>query len=186
MALHYNKEYVGFAQGDFNKSDLAYKTNYIHLFCAHYRDPNKLRRFCLACLRRGFVTLQQVLRYHRHFDIELKKGVNWCSITNEFCAYLLSKRDYIFKTFKYVSCPDEIFLQTILYNSPFRDNVYALNEDFGSCLREIDWKRGKPYLWGNQQFDYKILTTSNKLFARKFSSANMEIVEMIKDFVTQS
>lgn len=187
MALHHNKEYVGFAQGDFNKSDLAYKTNYFHLFCAHYRDPNKLRRFCLACLRRGFVILQQILRYHRHFDIELKKGVNWCSITNAFCAYLLSKRDYIFETFKYVSCPDEIFLQTILYNSPFRNNVYALNEDFRSCLREIDWKRGKPYLWGvNQQLDYKILTSSDKLFARKFSSANIEIVEMIKDFVTQS
>ena len=186
MESHPNKEYVGFAQGEFNKSDLARKTNYIHLFCAHYRDSNKFRRFCLGCVRRGFVMLQQAVGYKRHFDVELKKGVNWCSITNEFCAYLLSKRDFIYKTFRYVSCPDEIFLQTILYNSPFRDNVYAPNEDFGSCLREIDWKRGKPYLWGvNQEVDYQILTSSSKLFARKFSSADMDFITKLREFVTK-
>ena len=50
----------------------------------------------------------------------------------------------------------------------------------GSCMREIDWKRGNPYIW--QISDLEYLKTSPKLFVRKFDmNIDKEIVWKIKE-----
>lgn len=76
-----------------------------------------------------------------------------------------------------------MFVQTILWQSPFRKNLYKTNYIFSSCLCEIDWERGKPYTWGIQREninkDIQILKNSPKLFARKFSSQNMDFINKI-------
>ena len=46
-------------------------------------------------------------------------------------------------------------------------------------MREIDWNRGQPYIWGQNPEDTDILLNSPKLFARKFSSRHMGIVQEI-------
>lgn len=176
MDKYPNTEFVGFAKGN----DLAKKTDHIHLFTKYYKDSNFVRKSFCTMVRKSFEFLQIIVGYKRKFDIELKKGSNWCSITNSFCAYLISKQDFVYKKFRFVSCPDEIFLQTILWASPFKDNIYDINDEFNSCLREIDWDRGSPYTWGKNEMDFKILKESNKLFARKFSSYNIEIVKKIQ------
>lgn len=50
---------------------------------------------------------------------------------------LIGKKNWIFKRFRYTFCGDEIFLQTVLWNSPYKENIYALDDEFKGCQREI-------------------------------------------------
>lgn len=93
-------------------------------------------------------------------NTEIFKGTNWFSITHELAVYTLSKEKEIRKCFGYGLCADELFLQTIVMNSRFRNNLV------NDSLRFIDWERGKPYTFSDE--DFQLLISSNKLFARKF------------------
>ena len=74
-----------------------------------------------------------------------------------------------YKIFKYSYCADELFVQTILYNSEFYKNVVSLkNDDYMSIKRFIDWNRGQPYTFKLEDFD--LIMNSGCFFARKFSS----------------
>lgn len=47
------------------------------------------------------------------------------------------------------------------------DNLYSyIIDDYHANMRDIDWKRGRPYTWRNTDFDE--LMASDYLFARKF------------------
>ena len=68
------------------------------------------------------------------------------------------------------NCADEIFLQTIVYNSKFKDKIYHESEDeHQNIKRHIDWNRGEPYVFTID--DYQELLNSSAFFARKFSSS---------------
>lgn len=169
------KEFVGFAQFP---SDLEYKTQYRHICLRNWKNKNEFIRLFCRVMRRGFIHFQEMIGYRRKFDIELKKGCNWFCVSNRFVTYLLSKEEYIRKNFKYVWCPDEIFLQSIIWNSPFRSNIYDFDDEFHGCMRLIDWNRGTPYVW--QDDDYTEIMNSDRLFARKFSSSlNSSIINKI-------
>jgi len=142
------------------------------------KNKNEFIRLFCRVMRRGFIYFQEMIGYRRKFDIELKKGCNWFCVSNRFVTYLLSKEEYIRKNFKYVWCPDEIFLQSIIWNSPFRSNIYDFDDEFHGCMRLIDWNRGTPYVW--QDDDYTEIMNSDRLFARKFSSSlNSSIINKI-------
>jgi hypothetical protein len=66
------------------------------------------------------------------------------------------------------ACADEVFLQTVVWNSPFRSALYCPNDegDYRSCMRYVDWKRGQPYTFGKD--DFEELSSCGFLFARKF------------------
>ena len=97
------------------------------------------------------------------FNYELKKGQQWFSITNYCVKYILSNKNLIREMFKYSACPDEHFIQTLIYNSKFKNNI-----SYDTCLREIDWNRGCPYVFKLEDYDF--LMKSENLFARKFDS----------------
>ena len=61
-----------------------------------------------------------------------------------------------------------MFLQTILSNSEFKDNLfYQKNDDnYIANMRYIDWNRGKPYVF--REGDLEELKRAPHLFARKF------------------
>ena len=109
----------------------------------------------------------------KKFDYEFKKGDNWFSITHECAKYILSNQNLIRKMFKYSVCPDEHFIHTLIYNSKFKDKI-----SYNTCLREIDWNRGLPYVYKSE--DYNVLMKSENLFARKFdSNQDKDIIDMI-------
>jgi hypothetical protein len=139
-------------------------TNYIN------RKVYRIVRLLLAGLQSVFGidrTKKTNLEYHM--------GGNWFSITHDFGSYILEKGDLIKKLFSNTFCTDEIFLPTLLMNSPFRDNVSPMMN-----LRYVDWNRGKPYTW--QINDFMELTKNNHFFARKFSYEKYpEIIEKIRD-----
>ena len=77
--------------------------------------------------------------------------------------------------FKYVFIPDEVFFQTIILNSPFKDNV--INDD----LRYVDWENPNPNvpaILGEN--DWTTIINSSKFFARKFDiTRDSKILDMI-------
>jgi hypothetical protein len=113
----------------------------------------------------------------RYSNIEYHMGGQWFSITHQFANYTIENMDFIKDKFDYGFCVDEVFLPTLVMNSPFRDNVSPMMN-----LRYVDWNRGKPYTWKIN--DFMELTKNNHFFARKFSYEKYpEIMEKIRNHV---
>ena len=114
-------------------------------------------------------------------------GSNWYSISHKLVNYVNENRIKVEKLLNYTFAPDECWLQTLVYDSPFFEHVYNKNmdDDYSSSLRAIDWKRGNPYVWRKEDFSY--LMDSDFLFARKFDpSIDNEIITMISDAISSS
>lgn len=128
----------------------------------------------------------------RHDKVEMVGGSNWVSITHSFCGFLLENKSRIEKRFARTFCADEIYKHTIAYSSRFREKVYLLhipekNDDTDprmnlANMRLIDWVRGKPYLFTEE--DFQLLKESPCLFARKVSAKN-DLPEMILSYLKQ-
>ena len=181
--LHKGKEFVGYWLDKRHQRDLERKVCRYHFFTKYAKGGPVLKHSVCAFLRNTSLALQKVTRYRRKVDVELKKGYNWVSITQEFCAYLIQHREEILRMFRYTLCPDEVFLQTVLWNSPFKERIYSLKSASEGSLRAIDWERGNPYVW--QANDVDELLKSPYLFARKFSSSQVEAVARIKEALGQ-
>lgn len=171
---NYGKEFVGFAQGKDNRIDCYNKVMKFHFFSRHFHSSSKL----LVNIR---TRLENILNKYltRSSSISFKKGTNWVSITNECCQYILSKEKSILRRFRFTQCGDEIFLQTLIYNSAFYENCYNLSDEYVSNQREIDWKRGNPYNWTIEDKDY--LLHSDKIFARKITEKNIDLALCIQN-----
>ncbi len=173
------KEFVGFVKDTLaTREEIYRKTRYYYILQNHFRCVTVFEKLMCRPIQIVFIYLQKIFGVKRKYPMPLKKGCNWVSITGDFCQYLLGKKDEVLRMFSHTFCPDEIFLQTILWNSPFRKNIYDINNEYSSCKRLIDWTRGKPYIW--KMSDYAQLLGDNEcFFARKFSSKDKFIVEAL-------
>lgn len=171
------KEFVGFWQCPVHQRDLERKVSRYYLFTERLKGGGLFLHSASSVSRNIVLSLQKVSRYRRSYELEFKKGPNWVSVTQAFVEYLMEKKAFVMKRFRYTLCPDEIFIQTIVWNSPFRSSVYSMEDAETGSMREIDWKRGGPYVW--QDTDYDELVRSEKLFARKFSSTSQGLVDRI-------
>lgn len=119
---------------------------------------------------------------HRNRDIKFQKGTQWFSITDNLARYVVSKETWIRKVFKNTLCCDEVFLQTLVENSDFKNKLYhkKYDNDPRAIMRLIDWQRGKPYIF--RECDFQELMNSEMLFARKFDEkVDSEIVIKIRE-----
>lgn len=126
--------------------------------------------------------LANILKINRIKNLEVQKGSQWFSITGEFAEYILAQKDFVSKQFKHTFIPDEFFVQTLLINSKFKNNLYMneFDDNHEACVRLIDWKRGNPYVWRTE--DFEEIKNSPCIFARKFDlNTDKEIVEKIID-----
>ena len=98
----------------------------------------------------------------------IMKGSQWVSVSGKFCRYLLGQKDWILRRFRNVPAADEIFIQTIIYNSSFKDKIWKGGKNESTNMRAIDWARGNPYVWDKS--DLPELIDSNMWFARKFTA----------------
>ena len=67
-----------------------------------------------------------------------------------------------------------------IVNSKYKDRLFynKFDDNPKSIMRYIDWKRGKPYIFRND--DYNELINSEMLFARKFdASVDIDIINAI-------
>ena len=155
-------EFIGFAQ-NVNKHEIQWRSQHYFLFSDSFKSSSLIKKI----LRRLFASLQSILRYKRSIGLEIKKGAQWWSITNDFAQYIFSKSDYIRRNFSHTYCPDEMVFQTICWNSPFRNRLFDINNEFNGCLRYIPWEKGilRPLVYS----DYDKMNKSSAFFGRKFS-----------------
>lgn len=176
---HAGKEFVGFWLSASHQRDLNRKVHRYYLFTQHLKDrhTNRFIHSLTSFCRNMVLIVQKATRYRKPSDLEFRKGPNWVSITNDFCVYLIEHKESVLKHFRFTLCADEIFLQSVLWNSPFRGNIYNLEDTNKGSMRMIDWERGNPYVWRNEDFDE--LVQSDKLFARKFNSDQIELAQRL-------
>lgn len=153
-----------------------YKCDYWHMFVnfSGYR-----RNIGFKILNHLLVKMQKIIRINRR-DRELFHGSALFSITDECVKYVLSKENDIIKRYKYCLAADEVFLQTEIYHSKFRDRLYCENGKFSNA-RLIDWNRrngNSPYVFKVDDFDL-LLNAKNKVFARKFEEEEYEIIDKL-------
>lgn len=171
------KEFIDYCLADVS-GEMDRKMRLWHLFPSDFKNSIKIS-FVTRFLRAVFVRVQIMLGFKRNRNIEFKKGSQWVSITADFVKFLLENKDEIRKTYTHTFCPDEVVMQTACWNSPFRNNLYDLSADYKGHMRKIDWGRGRPYVWRDE--DYDELMSSDRLFARKFSSEYMGVVNRITE-----
>lgn len=166
---NFGKEFVHFQSINIDKDTINH-VKYYHLL-QEYTNAYSL---CINKVVRGIehllLGIQKVIRINRwDGSYCLQKGANWFSITDNLANYIVSKEKTIKKLFKYTLSGDELFLQTLVINSPFKNNLYhpSFDDDYQQCARYIDWNRGKPYVF--QTKDLQDLLFSKELFARKCS-----------------
>ncbi len=179
---------------DFFNKNIGYE--FVH-FCSDEFTQSHKNRYCLyhffqeKCARknnfymivkRALLLIQKMLKVNRarkYPNIQFKCGSNWVSITHDAVSYTLSKEKEIKKMFSHSFCCDEFFLQTIIYNSNFKEKIFCVSDENNvfSNMRSVDWERGNkklgsPYTYTDK--DYEQLINSKNLFCRKVSDSTPE------------
>lgn len=181
-------EFVQYADEAYKKDKkVVRRVKYYH-FIQEYRkrSSKKLIRGFLTFLSKSLLGIQMLLQVDRmrRCDYILKYGSQWFSITGGFVKYLLEQEEFIYKTFSNTMCSDELVVQTVLYNSPFKNKIYQyinMDSEEGN-MREINWSKNTdpahPYIWN--EYDFEELMNSKMLFARKFDeNVDKEIIDKI-------
>lgn len=169
-----NKEYIEF---DFRSIDLyASRVRYYYLLQNIIGRNSGLFINILSRIQDVTLRFQKRFKLERKQYMQLYKGTNWFSITDSLARYVVSMEKNIKRQFKYTFCADEIFLHTIIQQSPYKVNIVD------DSLRLIDWKRGGPYTFCKN--DFEEIIKSEKIFARKFDEKiDKEIIDMIVAYV---
>ncbi len=142
-------------------------------------------------LERLFFFFQKIIginRLKKYGINRVYKGANWFSITNELVSELLNNKTKICKIYKNSLCCDEVFIQTFIVNKKNimkRLYIKEFGDNYKSIMRNIDWNRGKPYVWRNSDFDE--LINSDYLFARKFDEKiDKKIIDNIYGYLKEN
>ena len=171
-------EYIHFDTEERLKKDkeIARRTQCYH-FLTNYR-----RRYKSNFLNNMFTLLERcslifqiiigINRNYKYKDFEIKYGSQWFSITHDFVQYVLEKEEWVYFVFKHTKCADELFMQSLIYNSPYKEKLYnkKFDDDNMSNLRLIDLKErghnGSPYTWKITDLDE--IKNSSCMYGRKF------------------
>ncbi|MEH2161221.1 MAG: beta-1,6-N-acetylglucosaminyltransferase [Nostoc sp.] len=105
----------------------------------------------------------------------------WC-LTGECVKWIndfVRQNPKFVKHFHYSYCADELFFQTLILNSPFKDKVV------NNYMRYIDWGDTNSYHPRIlEKHDFEKISQSEKLFARKFdTSKDSDILDMIDEMI---
>ena len=161
------------------------KTHYRHFFC-HNRFFRRSK--LVKALNFGCVQVQKILKMEINTDIQVYQGSALFSITDECARFIESKEYEIKKRFKYSLAGDEVFLQTILMNSNFREKIANFESENTSNARLIDRSRpdGKnsPHIWRRYEVDYILEQPEEICFCRKFDEKeDYDIVLNLKNSI---
>ena len=172
---HYPTEFIGFSLG----MTCDNRINKVYIFPKYQRIKNRYGNKVLCLLRSFCVFLQNLLNYnHYKLKDKLMIGPEWVSITEQSVSLILSKEKIIMKQYRFASCGDEVYKQTIIGNSFLFNSVYDKVDDYKGCMRFIDWNKGNPYIF--RSIDFEQLMSSDRMFARKFDEkVDFDIVERI-------
>lgn len=135
----------------------------------HYYDKLNARTYFGRKTINFLVKLQKLMRIKRNIKqstSEFYGGSSWWSLSYACLSHVIdftkNRPDYV-KQFEHSFAAEEIFFQTIIMNSSFKNKVVNNN------LRYVDWQRrngSRPAVLDIS--DYDKLRNSDAIFARKF------------------
>lgn len=163
-----NKNFVGVS----SINECRNRVDAIHLFVSSpiFRRNLMLRKFSLFLSK---VLYSIGIRNGHYLSHDIVKGSQWFTISKEFVDFLLDScaevRDI--NTIKFSNCIDEVFFQTVLFNSRFKDTVVRSN------LRSVNWKCGNsPDFFLHDELNFG----SSTYFARKIDTSNALVKNKLK------
>ncbi|PRD56486.1 beta-1,6-N-acetylglucosaminyltransferase [Sphingobacterium gobiense] len=174
------KEFIGFSQYDYTK-EIERKVHRYHLFPKYFKQQAGISGLFKKTMRFLFICLQDLVGYKRYKKMDFKKGTQWVSVTHGFVSMLLLKREEVMQLYHHTFCPDEIYKQTLCGHSEFREKLYDMQDEGKGCMRAIGWKDGELRDW--TLADYDKLMQSGALFARKFNTTDIAVVEIIANVI---
>lgn len=166
---------------EFKKSTLS-RFRYYTIF------PEGEGRFRTRIVNHIFKGLQMAVGYRINRDIDFRFGSQWFSITEPLARYVADHEEWLEKVFRNTSTCDEIFLPTLVANSPFAGQLFEpvpvsnQKEVNLSNMRFIDWSRGESirHPWVFRAGDMALLESVPHLWARKFDeTVDSEIIDKI-------
>lgn len=176
-------EFIGISKN----MDYEYRMRYYYLFGRYYRTSQRIGHF-LSVIKKYSIMLQKKIGIWRNKNVVYCKGPQWVSITDDLCRFILANKKKIRKLYHHTFIADESCFQTIVHNSQFYDMIHDKEDGNNSCMRLIDWDKepGKssPHTWIREDWDD--LTSSDRLFARKFSEKDMAFIYRLKDYVMKT
>lgn len=175
---HDGKEFIDFWEMD---GDIYERVRYYTLF------PEGERNFLSHFVNGLFKDIQKAAGRGINKDVDFHFSSVWFSITDPLARYIISKEDWLEKVFSHTSNCDELFLATVVWNSPFRQNLYccevAKNHAVNmSNMRFIDWSRGSScrHPWTFRLEDWNLLMSVPHFWARKFDEGvDSDIIDKI-------
>ena len=125
-------------------------------------------------------------------DLDLRLSSSWFSITDACARHVVSREAWLKKRFVHTTMPDEVFIGTVVWDSPFRerlfdDSIHLERQEnkrtvLPGDLRLIDWTRGSaehPRTFREEDWD--LLTDSPCLWARKFDQrVDARVIERLE------
>ena len=169
---HQGKDFIAFWLSESACADTYYKVSRYHLGM-RYDKLFSQRTLSIISAKLRFIIGDVVTAIlgKREMDCTYVKGANWLSITEETLDFILQAKSKVLKRYRYTRCPDEIFVQTLVYNDPyFRSKVYDMEGEHGD-LRLLIWPPATPSPQILRKENLPMLLESSAFFARKFSTA---------------
>ncbi len=162
------KEFIHMCSQEFSKGKYEERI----LYKQYFRDKCGRDRNIYAILNKVGVILQKILKVKNELDIEkFCCGSAYFDISEGLAKYVIAHKQDILKEYKYSFCCDEVFLQTLVWNSEWKEHMYLAEWDNGMAgnMRWIDFTKGQN---GSPQTitenDIDEVFASGMLFARKF------------------
>jgi len=171
---NFGKEFVGYTFTTM-QPEIVRKCQRWHLFPRLFKSKSLLIRG----IRHVAIRIQETLGIKRNDAVNFKKGPQWVSITDKFAHYLVDNKAWALKTFTHSFCSDEIFIQTLCWNSTFKSSIFSTDNDEIGSMRAIGWRNGQLYDWRPNDFD--LLLSSPALFARKFNMKDPFFIMRVVD-----
>lgn len=181
---HSNLEYIDFAP--------EYKA-FAHFKAAYYHVLVETRFYkksvLIRAVRHAFAKLQALVGIDRARATgeDFYHGSGYFSITHDLVEYILDHESWIARTFRHGLACDEVFLQTLVMKSPFKDRISGPRHGMTSNLRHIDWTRrdrNSPYTFRMADLDELLEARREAFYARKFNTqVDAGIVDALADRV---
>ena len=135
------KEFIGFCPYNDTLSDIRVRT--YHFFVSKMRN-NRFYRLLDRIIAKCLVVFDCL----RNKEIYFRKGSTWVSVTNDFVRYMLANKTMVLELYKHTFGADEFFIQTLCWNSRFRNSEY-------------DWKVARKFPSENAELINRLTTFLN-------------------------
>jgi hypothetical protein len=180
FASHAGKEFVDFDRDPVDPDMLMQRIGSWHL-----RQPTgPLKKKLFRIFEPLWLGAQKRLGVNRlkGCDVKFQKGAVWFSITHDCAVYALQEAWKYRRCYENSICADELWLQTVLVNSPFMERraFMGFGDECAATMRYVDWSGGGRSPRVLTSADYDALKQSGMLFARKFDeSVDGDIIRRI-------